>query len=1310
MVEESSTRWGIGMYLKSLEMLNFKSFKGEVTVPLDRGFTAITGPNGSGKSNCGDAIQFVLGPKSNRVIRAQNSTDLIFNGGKNSKPARECSVTLVFANPVMASGRRRLPLDSEEIRMSRSIRLTASNNPVTTYQLNGEDSTQKVFHRLLGAANARPDGYNIVLQGDVTSLAKMTANERRKVLDNVAGVTSYDDEIRKASKQKDMVESYLERIGLLEKEQLERLSTLAKERHVAQKAKEVADAIAMTNAMLLQSRYATLKNELQFHIDQRQTYLDESQNLLDEHKETEKALLVLDDQIGELQAEINRLTGGETSELGQAIQALQVAIELNADRIAEATKEAEEEAEEAIVCDNELNEANAELEAFKANLAAANEALEEALLALKEAQAEEDEVRLALESAGQKNQDLSNALTEAEAQLERHQGHRNQAQSDVDRLAVEADLLSQQLASAQEEEENIRLALGELDINLERMAEDAPEFDREALAKALLDAQRTEAQLAEDRGRIEVKLREAERALSLAKAEMEQKSGAKGLAGGASAVLAARDRQELTGIIGTIAELCAPKDSTHEVALATAIGAGMASVVVDTDENAAQAIRWLAENKAGRATFLPLNKLSSTRPAGRAVITARKDDVLGFAHEMLDFDPRIEVAVRFALRNTLVVDNMAAARRHMGGIRLVTLRGDVVEAGGAMVGGSKRKMSISFGGRIQGASEVEKYTAQVEQYTLTEQTVNEALREARGRQQDLRNKINSLVDDSHATEVRNLQAEKKQVLSTQKRAREVAQGLESKLDDVRRDAQDALRALDAAERTFQHAIETKDEAKAALEAASPEHLRDRLHSANLKRVAATGEQEKAQETLSSGANHQAVLQRRVDDIAKRAQTLLDNKEARLERIDELEATLASDRIELKAKKDEQAVYLEENQGLEQERQELTDRRATLRVRNEERLTKAENHRRLAHDLGRVMGEKEAEIQAMAQELIDAGLSLTDLPEHLENVGELERKLRGYQRTMEGFGNVNMMAIEQYDACQARLDLMKDEFAMLQARRKHLIDITEQLESQRKERLLTVLEKVNKNFQKSYDELSDGGRAELFLENPDEPFKGGLELWAQPRGKSSKVSRQQLSGGEQSMAALALIFAIQDYDPSPFYYFDEVDQNLDAYNAERIAKMCQQRSQRAQFIMVTLRKVSLKLADHHIGITHGGDGCSRRILDFDRERAMALGEAALKEAERDVKKNESRIMDAVAAAEDMPQVPDELPVPKSLGGLLPHLSSDEDSDSEPRLEGLLERAQETTEDINERAEIASQLMEVSEGDQAEAEETVEITDE
>jgi chromosome segregation protein len=285
--------------------------------------------------------------------------------------------------------------------------------------------------------------------------------------------------------------------------------------------------------------------------------------------------------------------------------------------------------------------------------------------------------------------------------------------------------------------------------------------------------------------------------------------------------------------------------------------------------------------------------------------------------------------------------------------------------------------------------------------------------------------------------------------------------------------------------------------------------------------------------------------------------------------------------------------------------------------------------------------------------------------------------------------------------------MKDEFLMLQKHRKELIDVTEQLESQRKERLIEVLEKVNENFQTSYHALSDGGRGELFLENPDEPFKGGLELWAQPRGKSSKVNRQQLSGGEQSMAALALIFAIQDYDPSPFYYFDEVDQNLDAYNAERIAKMCRERSQRVQFIMVTLRKVSLKLADHHIGITHGGDGCSRRILDFDRERAIALGDAALKEAQEAAKKLETRIQTAKAAAEDMPLVPSEPEVPQSLGGLLPHMTS-VDRPVEPTMGGLAERAAELSEDIAERSEVVQKILDDEQ--ESEDEQSVELEDE
>ena len=297
----------MGMYLKEIEISNFKSFRGDVTIPLERGFTAITGPNGSGKSNCGDAIQFVLGPRSNKTIRAQNSKDLIFNGGKNSKPARACEVTLIFANPVLSNKRRRLPIDSDEVRMTRSIRLTKSNNVVTQYLLDGEESTQKSFHRILGAANARPDGYNIVLQGDVTSLAKMTSKERRKVLDSVAGVTSYDEEIRKADKQKANVENYIERIGLLEEEQKARLKDLRKEKDIAVKAKDLADELNQARVTSYQSNYASQMAEKEYQLSEQTRYLEEANSLDLEVKEGAKSLIALEDQIGVLQKQIEEL-------------------------------------------------------------------------------------------------------------------------------------------------------------------------------------------------------------------------------------------------------------------------------------------------------------------------------------------------------------------------------------------------------------------------------------------------------------------------------------------------------------------------------------------------------------------------------------------------------------------------------------------------------------------------------------------------------------------------------------------------------------------------------------------------------------------------------------------------------------------------------------------------------------------------------------------------------------------------------------------------------------------------------------------
>ena len=543
------------MFLKSLEVENFKSFKGEAVIPFDRGFTAITGPNGSGKSNCGDAIQFVLGARSAKVLRAQNSKDLIFNGGKSNRPARNAKVTLVFANPTLSNGRRRLPLDSDEVRMTREVRLTKSNNTVSTYLLNGEESNQKAFHRILGQANARPDGYNIVLQGDVTRLSSMTAMERRKVLDSVAGVTSYDDEIRKAERQKGQVEDYIERIALVEGEQKDQLKKLEKEKAVAERAKETKEEYDTANIVLQQSRHLTAKAEIKHHADERARYLGEAADLESKVKEAEIVLLSLDDKIGELEKQISEAMGGDKGGLNSQIGELQVSLALKKDHIEEAESADIEDKEFLAELEEQITAAKNDLQSHEESLIAAKEALDASKSAFAETEAIEAEIRQTLENSGTANAALSRALSKANETLESCRKSVNDAIIEAEKVANQADMVAEQLSAAEEAVDDARLAHDDLQLQVEELGESNPENDRTALGEELRKAQSAEKKLIEESTTVNSHLQNAERKLAAARTELDKRSGSNGMAPGAAAVMAARDRGELKGIIGTISEL-----------------------------------------------------------------------------------------------------------------------------------------------------------------------------------------------------------------------------------------------------------------------------------------------------------------------------------------------------------------------------------------------------------------------------------------------------------------------------------------------------------------------------------------------------------------------------------------------------------------------------------------------------------------------------------------------------------------------------------------------------------------------------------
>ena len=346
------------MYLKRLEMENFKSFKGEVVVPYERGFTAITGPNGSGKSNCGDAIQFVLGYKSAKDVRASNVLDLLFNGGKNNKPAKFCKVSLIFDNPEDSDGSRRLKIDADEVHFTRTVKKTRSGSAPSNYYLNGEPSSQRQFKLLLSSANARADGYNIVLQGMVTELATMTGINRRKVLEEVAGVTSYDDEIRKADRQRKRVEEYLERIELLEEELKIRLKDLKAERTQALKYRELKIELDDARILLHQSKYCSAQAEIEYVAQEQSNCVKESKDAAQKAQDGEKQLMNIEEKVIAIEKQMRELLGDESSSLMDKLNQLRLDIDRRSDKISEAEQTIEENLENLEYYLIELNRCN----------------------------------------------------------------------------------------------------------------------------------------------------------------------------------------------------------------------------------------------------------------------------------------------------------------------------------------------------------------------------------------------------------------------------------------------------------------------------------------------------------------------------------------------------------------------------------------------------------------------------------------------------------------------------------------------------------------------------------------------------------------------------------------------------------------------------------------------------------------------------------------------------------------------------------------------------------------------------------------
>ena len=1294
--------YGDGMHLVRIELENFKSFGGQIIIPFEEGFTAITGPNGSGKSNCGDAIQFVLGPKSTRSLRASNVSELIFNGGGGGKAARNMSATLVFENSPEPDGRRRLRIDTEEVSFTRSVRLNRKNDTISSYYINSNPSTATEMRRVLAEAGLHGDGYNIVLQGDVTNLASMTPHKRRGVLEEVAGVTAYDDEIRRANNQRKVVENNIETIDLFEEEQKTRLKGLEKERQQALKFKDLKDELDLNKVVLQQSRHRNRLDDVRLLGEERSSYSEQITMLTENIKTGNHNLGNFDEELVQIGNDLDDIMSGDARELLDTIRQHEIDIETNSDRVGDQLKIIESTEEDIEIIREDYESAENARISGQEGLDQAKESLLTADSDLIQAASDEKQAREAIQSGDRHGRDLNRALGRAtDLVAEKHQEY-SIARLESDRAEQNAQIASEKLADLEEQYEQATLTRDDLTLVGEEIQGSGGQVDRTALANELQRLTKQEIELRGDRDRSEVKARDAEVELAKARARQEAKANRPGSAITIAALTKLRQSGEIKGILGTLGELCSPKDADHEDALALALGNGLRSIVVTNDEVAADCIKWLRLNGGGRATFLPLNKLNVSRPQGRTLIVAKNQGILGFAHDLLDYDLEVDIAVRYASRNTLIVRSMDVARKNMGGVRMVTLKGDIIEGSGAMTGGSPAGSSRPrFGGGSPGQLGSERLERAVEEANLIYSTVEAALRELRTNQQKLRDQIHGLDDSDQSVKIREWKSD---ISRAQKDVDEIGKKIISAREEFSRVDKLFISSKEAAEKAnldHEESLQSRSDAATALQNHTPDHLSEILRNAEKTRTDAERTKIVSDAAILNGTERMNILSNRLSELARqitnKEQLISDAKSA----IVSLKESIANSQELLVDLKGQSSQFDEEQQILTQRREIIIEERASLRAALDAHSQKRETLTSRIEELNIQIQQKRLAVDEIVAELADAGIDVPSAEIQLPTVAEAERVVQGLERRLGHLGDVNMLAIEQYDIAVERVAGLIEDGKILRQRRNDLVGIADRLESERKKRLLLVFEHVNRNFSRVYAQLQPGGIGSLRLENLKNPFDGGLEMDCVPPGKNSKTRRNLLSGGEKSMAALALIFAIQDYEPSPFYYFDEVDQNLDPFNSELIAALCLMRSQRAQFIMVTLRKVSLNLANHHIGITHAGDGCSRRITDFDRAAALQMSEEMEKEEAARKQSETERSELVLPDPEKMPRAPEPLGTPKSLGGLAERAGLDiEGSDADEVVEddsktgdliALRERTEDWTEDIEEADIIQNALV-------------------
>lgn len=1175
------------MYLRSLEIQGFKSFPDKTELKFNKGITAVVGPNGSGKSNISDAMRWVMGEQSTKAMRDEKMSGVIFHGTQKRPKSQFAQVTINISNDD-----RTLNFDSDLVSVSRKL----YQNGDSEYMINGNSVRLKDVVELFMDTGLGRDGYSIIGQGRIADIVKGRSSDRREIFEEAAGIAKLRFKKEEAEKKLTAAQDNISRLNDIIAELQARIGPLKTQSEKAKKFKVLDDE----------------KRELEVSV-----WNHKLDSYMEQIKGFEEKLVSLREQYETLSAELSDADNAIMENAQKSAQKLEE-IEQLREKIHQIEDNNSQSKTDMAVLENDIShledkilQYSEQIEQAKSfryfNTTELEKRKNDLQLLGKKKEASEKDI-IAKENEIQnlilKTEDSDKSISEVNASINKVYLKKNELNFRLESAKNNISDYNEQLESAvvsqKELENNNRLAGKELS-ELRTAQRNADEKKQECenklagLNKLYENKNAKLEQCREELSKAQLRLRELDSKLTILR---DLENSMEGFTFSVKHILTAGKQGRIKGICGSVAQLIDVK-SEHTVAIETALGAALQNIIVDDESVAKRCISLLKEDKAGRATFLPITSVKARTFENKGLDEC--EGYVSMASELVKADQKYSQIIASLLGNVCVCENIDSAsviaKIYGYKFKIVTLDGQVVNAGGSYTGGSVSKST----GILSRKNEIEDIRSKKEKLAETSKEHDK--------------QVDSMVQETakYAADIEGLK-EQLGMLSNDcvrleseiKRVREFVSQYEKQLDDIDLMIEQLKSKMVSSQKEIENVTDElaktdkeiidweakltvsqsqQEELKRSREKLSDELSQMRVEATELSKDIESCKLsiEQLNSVLENNSDENGKLELLViecqDSINNKKQQIEDSKKALDDSVGEIEQINKDISICQKQHLEFDAA-VNELRNRFKSRMDEKENLSTQITRTEERTESVrENFDKLAAQLW-------DEYELTRSDAAEISVKLDDLDEANKHLSELRNKIKN-------LGSVNLGAIEEYAEVSERYEFMTGQLEDVNGSKRELETMIEQLTENMKSLFIQTFDVINANFKKIFAELFGGGTAELILTDPDDVLECGIDINAQPPGKVI-TNLLSLSGGEQSLVAISIYFAILKHSPSPFCLLDEIEAALDDSNVTRYAQYLHRLTDKTQFIAITHRRGTMEEADMLYGVTMQDKGISRLL--------------------------------------------------------------------------------------------------------------------